>query len=92
MGRATFGLIHNFTTKNKSFVKKKRLFLMSTCTACVSSIDMSHGEYGVGLYFSQRPSKAAHFSAVSSINQIIFKVVLFSKQYPTIHRLPSMRE
>ena len=46
---------------------------------------MSHGEYGVGLYFSQRPSKAAHFSAVSSISQIIFKDVLFLKQNPTRH-------
>ncbi|CAH1776040.1 unnamed protein product, partial [Owenia fusiformis] len=29
--------------------------------------DFSHGEYGIGLYFSQYPSKAAQFSTLGKI-------------------------
>ncbi|XP_072033963.1 uncharacterized protein [Amphiura filiformis] len=39
-----------------------------------SDQDMSHGSYGVGLYFSQRPSKAAHYSALGKM--LLVEVVL----------------
>ena len=49
--------------------------------------DMSHGDYGVGLYFNQHPAKAAHFSAVSLpiflfyILSSIFKILLRTEIY-----------
>lgn len=34
----------------------------------VNLADFTHGEFGRGLYFSKFPSKAAQFSAVSSVD------------------------